>query len=130
MTTLDLSNQGLTTVPDLSGYPDLSILFLNDNLLTDLGILPSTLTELYLQNNSIESLIVPPNLTKFNILNNRLTNLIIPDCMINLTATFIGINTINQLPKSVLKLCAKPNANLSVEFHSTSIDVYITPYPF
>jgi Leucine-rich repeat (LRR) protein len=128
MTTLDLSNQGLSQVPDLSDYPNLSILLLNDNNLTDVGILPSTLTELYLQNNKIQSLIfVPPSLIKLNILNNRLRTIVIPETMTHLNASFNGIRDINNLPKSVLSLCAKSNMNLEVEFFTNSIDVYISP---
>jgi Leucine-rich repeat (LRR) protein len=127
MTTLDLSNQGLSQVPDLSAYPNLSILLLNDNNLTDVGILPSTLTELYLQNNKIQSIIVLPPLIKLNILNNRLRTIVIPETMTHLNASFNGIRDINDLPKSVLSLCCKSNMNLEVEFFTNSIDVYINP---
>jgi Leucine-rich repeat (LRR) protein len=125
MTTLDLSNQGVTQMPDLSSYSNLSILYLNDNLLTNVGTLPTTLTELYLQNNQITELVIPDHIVILNTLNNPLTTLELPDGLVRLTATFQGITEINDLPKSVLKLCDQPNMNLMVDFHDTSIDVFI-----
>jgi Leucine-rich repeat (LRR) protein len=127
MTTLDLSNNNLTVVPDLSGYPDLAILYLNNNLLTDVGILPSTLTELYLQDNFVEAMVVPPNLTTLNVLNNNLTMLSIPPSLTVLTATLNDTNVVNELPTSIMRLAGLTGMNLTAEYKPNSIDIFLSP---
>ncbi len=58
--TLDLSNQGLNVLPDLSIYPNLKTLYCYCNNLTSLGNLPESIT--YLDCNS--------NKKKFKVLKN------------------------------------------------------------
>jgi hypothetical protein len=53
ITRLDLSDMGLTELPDLSMYTNLEKLLCNDNLLTKIENLPHTLKELYCSNNRL-----------------------------------------------------------------------------
>ena len=53
ITKLDLSNKGLTELPDLSKYTNLKELNCSDNQLTSLDNLPLTLTTLYCNSNQI-----------------------------------------------------------------------------
>jgi len=53
ITELDLSNKGLTKLPDLSIYSNLKILNCSYNQITSLDNLPLTLTELYCSNNPL-----------------------------------------------------------------------------
>ena len=124
-TTLNLSNQGLTVMPDLSGYPNLTVLNLNDNLLTDVGILPNTLKELYLQNNRISSIVVPPNLLVLNILDNRLSMMDVPQTLTTLSATFKGHKEQKHFSQSLLELSNTPNTIVDMEWGQSFTNVYI-----
>ena len=53
ITELDLSNKGLTKLPDLSNYTNLKRLNCSNNQITHLDNLPPTLTLLYCSNNKI-----------------------------------------------------------------------------
>ena len=55
ITELDLSNKGLTKLPDLSKYTNLKKLNCSSNQITSLDNLSLTLIELYCSNNQIIS---------------------------------------------------------------------------
>jgi Leucine-rich repeat (LRR) protein len=68
---LNLSNKGLTKLPDLSIYPNLQILYCSYNELTSLDNLPIRLQELYCSSNKLTSLNnLPIGLQKLYCLNN------------------------------------------------------------
>jgi len=128
MTTLDLSNQGLTVLPDFSLYPNLSILYLNDNAITGEGVFPDTLTELYIQNNLFSSIVLPPLLTTLNAYENRLTAptmTVLPPLLKNIKITFCDIRDINDLPPCILELCDQPDMNLAVDFCPCCLDIEV-----
>jgi Leucine-rich repeat (LRR) protein len=130
MTTLDLSNQGLTVLPDFSLYPNITVLNLNDNAITGEGIFPETLTELYIRNNSFSSIVLPPLLTVLDAYENQITAPTItalPPLLKNIRITFVDIRDINDLPPCILELSNQPNMNLAVDFCSDCIEIEVFP---
>ena len=73
ITKLDLSNKGLTKLPDLSLYTNLKKLNCSNNKITRLDNLPSTIITLYCGYNKLTSLnYLPLTLTELYCSNNRL----------------------------------------------------------
>ena len=71
ITELDLSNQNLTELPNLSIYPNLKILYCSNNQITELNNLPPSLVEFYCNNNQITEInYLPERLQDFNCLDN------------------------------------------------------------
>ena len=61
VSTLDISNQHLTVLPDLSTYTNLKILICFNNQITELNNLPNTLQKLYCSDNQIIELDIIPS---------------------------------------------------------------------
>jgi len=76
ITELDLSNKGLTKLPDLSIYTNLKKLYCNCNKIVSLDNLPLTIIELNCSWNKITSLDnLPPTIIKLNCSNNKIISL-------------------------------------------------------
>ena len=73
---IELFNEGLSKLPDLTRFIKLKTLDCYNNQLTELNNLPESLTELYCGSNRLTTLNNLPNtLTKLYCMNNRLTEL-------------------------------------------------------
>ena len=96
-TCIVLSNKGLTYIPDLSRFKQLTHLFCNDNQLTWLPPLNNTLIQLDCSGNKLTEL--PPlnnNLTQLYCSFNCLTSL--PPLNNNLTHLYCSRNQLTELP--------------------------------
>ena len=96
-TCIVLSNKGLTYIPDLSRFKQLTHLFCNDNKLTWLPPLNNTLIQLDCSGNKLTEL--PPlnnNLTQLYCSFNCLTSL--PPLNNNLTHLYCSRNQLTELP--------------------------------
>ena len=88
---IDLSHKGLTVLPNLSKFTNLTKLFCYNNQIEKLDKLPDTLKKLYCDHNKIQ---------KLNNLPNKLQGL---DCSNNL------IQELNNLPKGLIQLYCDHN---------------------
>ena len=110
---IDVSNHGLTCLPDLTRFTHLRILNCAHNRLTVLPKLPDHLNQLYCSNNLLEKLpdVLPSQLMSLDVLHNRLTKIPpFPQKLINIDLSHNQIESIPQLPPSVLVLACIQNA--------------------
>ena len=76
---INLSNNGLSKLPDLTRFTKLKVLYCCNNLLTELHNLPESLTELYCYNNQLTTLHnLPDSLT----INMSFINFLLDFCLI------------------------------------------------
>jgi len=106
---LDLSNNRLLSVPELPPY--ITELYLNDNLITELDILPAMCKKLSLANNALQSLPseLPPELLALDISNNPdieqlpeilplfMETLIMAKCRVNRLPEIMPLNMVTLL---------------------------------
>ena len=96
-TSIDVSYKGLTYLPDLSRFKQLTHLYCNHNQLTELPPLNNKLTHLYCYYNQLTEL--PPlndNLECLHCYYNQLTEL--PPLNDNLTHLYCSFNQLTELP--------------------------------
>lgn len=107
--TLDLSYNRLSIIPDLPPY--ITELVLNNNLITELGILPIMCKQINLGNNALQSLPneLPPELLALDISNNPdieelpeilpifMEILVMPKCRINRLPEVLPLNLVTLL---------------------------------
>lgn len=107
---LDLSNRGLTVLPDLTIYPNLKRLNCSFNQLTSLYGIPDWLEEIDCSSNRLYELKLPSRLRKFNCFLNSISvlpselpvGLVYLNCMSNLLEKIVDI-----LPSGLIYLnCA------------------------
>jgi len=95
--TLDISRNGIQSLPELTRFPNLTSLNCSDNRLTSLPALPQNLQVLYCRNNQLTSLpTLPQNLTSLYCRNNQLTSL--PTLPENLQVLYCYNNQLTYLP--------------------------------
>ena len=109
---LDLSNQGLTILPDLTIYPNLKRLNCSFNELTSLHGLPDCLEEIDCSSNYLSRLpeVLPSGLRKLNCFLNKISELPpkLPDGLVylNCMSNYL-VNLTKEFPKGLLYLnCA------------------------
>ena len=74
--TLNINGKGIKSLPDLTKFNNLKILYCEHNELTSLPTLPQNLEELYCHNNELTSLpTLPQNLEKLYCFHNQLSSL-------------------------------------------------------
>jgi len=94
---LDISNKGITFLPDLTKFKNLKKLNCSNNKLTSLPTLPQKLKYLYCYNNKLTSLsTLPQNLKRLYCFNNKLTSL--PTLPQNLEELSCYNNELTSLP--------------------------------
>ncbi|MBB3837122.1 hypothetical protein FHS57_001116 [Runella defluvii] len=114
LTSLDVSNKNISDLTGIGGFTVLTYFNCNDNQLTNLSVLPNTISTLWAENNSLTSISpLPTNLTYLICRNNKLTSLpTLPtglttfDCQNNL------LTSLPNLPASLISLWCSQN-NLS-----------------
>jgi len=108
---LDLSNQNLYELPDLTKYAKLCTLNCSNNCLTSLGNLPNNLQSLNCSNNSLTSLgNLPNNIHILNCSNNSLTSLgNLPNKLHVLNCNKNKLNTYYNIPSSVIQFDCENN---------------------
>jgi len=95
--TLDISNKGITSLPDLTRFKNLKALNCSDNQLTSLPTLPQNLEILYCYYNQLTLLpTLPQNLKALYCSYNQLTSL--PTLPQNLKALNCSHNQLTSLP--------------------------------
>jgi len=101
--TLDISNQKLTKLPDLSIYPKLRILHCSNNLLTSIDNLPRYIKYIYCSNNKIECINnLPAKLEGLFCTNNKIRY--IKYFPLYMSRIFCGKNLLTSLPELPLLL--------------------------
>jgi Leucine-rich repeat (LRR) protein len=94
---LDISCKDIKSLPDLTKFKNLKILYCHNNQLTSLPILPQNLQELYCNNSKLTSLpTLPQNLQKLYCSYNQLTFL--PTLPQNLQELYCSYNQLTLLP--------------------------------
>jgi len=95
--TINISNKGITSLPDLTRFKNLETLYCYDNKLTLLPTLPPNIKTLYCSNNYLTSLpTLPQNLKILDCLNNELT--LLPNLPQNLKELYCDNNQLTLLP--------------------------------
>ena len=95
--TINISNKGITSLPDLTRFKNLETLYCYDNQLTLLPTLPPNLKTLYCSNNYLTYLpTLPQNLKILDCLNNELT--LLPNLPQNLKELYCDNNQLTLLP--------------------------------
>jgi Leucine-rich repeat (LRR) protein len=102
-TILDLSNQGLTELPDLSMYINLKILYCKFNNFTTLDNLPINLEYLVCSHNKLTSLdFLPPTLKKLDCRFNYITELDnLPSTLEELDCSFNKLTQLNNMSANI-----------------------------
>ena len=101
--TLDISNKGIHSLPDLTRFTNLEILYCHDNHLISLPDLPEKLTLLSCYKNKLTFLPpLPENLEKLFCNNNQLTSL--PYLPKNLKSIYCDNNQLTSFPHLPKKL--------------------------
>ena len=120
---LDLSNQGLFELPDLSCYKNLKTLVCSNNNLTSLDKLPNSVTHIYCNRNKITSLNnLPDSVTYLFCPSNKLKSL--DKLRKYITSLFCHANKItslDNLPKSITRLHCDSNKLKSLDKLPNSI---------
>ena len=95
--TIDISVEGIKSLPDLTRFKNLEVLVCSNNQLTLLPTLPQNLQILICDNNQLTSLpTLPQNLKELNCYNNKLTSL--PTLPQNLQELYCSYNKLTSLP--------------------------------
>ena len=111
ITELDLSNKGLTKLPDLSLYTNLKNLNCSQNQITSMDNLPQAITKLECYNNQITSLDnLPQTITTLCCSNNKLTSLDnLPLTLTELYCFNNQITSLDNLPLTLTELYCSGN---------------------
>ena len=104
--TLDIINMGIKSLPDLTRFLNLEILYCSNNKLTSFSNLPQSLKKLNCTNNQLISLSnLPQNLETLNCHNNKLTSLSnLPQNLEILYCTNNQLTSLSNLPQNLKEL--------------------------
>jgi len=113
--TLNVSNRGIKSLPNLTRFKNLEVLDCDNNQLTSLPTLPQNIEKLYCYNNKLTSLpTLPQNLKVLICFHNQLTSL--PTLPQKLETLYCSSNKLNLLPTLPQKLetlyCSHNQLNL------------------
>ena len=112
VTTIDVSNQGITYLPSLIRFTSLTLLDCHNNQLTSLPELPNTLIELFCYNNKLVYLPKLPNtLLHLYCQNNKLNSLPeLPNSLLEINCKCNNLNSLPKLPNNLQYLhCGNNN---------------------
>ena len=94
---INISNKGIKSLPNLTRFKNLKILYCSNNQLTLLPTLPQNLERLHCYSNQLTSLpTLPQNLEILNCFNNQLT--LLPNLPQNLETLYCSNNKLTLLP--------------------------------
>jgi len=108
---LDISNKGITSLPDLTRFENLKILYCYGNNLTSLPTLPQNLEELSCYYNELTSLpTLPQKLKKLSCFNNKLTSLpTLPQKLKDLSCSYNELTSLPTLPQNIEEISCSYN---------------------
>ncbi len=106
LTDLDLSSKNIASIEGIVGFSKLRVLYCPFNKLTEVPVLPASVTVFYLSSNNLTSLpMLPANTVSIDVGNNKLTSLpTLPASLTGLSVYNNNISSIPALPAGLLSL--------------------------
>jgi Secretion system C-terminal sorting domain len=131
ITTLNVNNKNISSLAGVDGFTQLNILECEHNKIASITALPSTLTQLFCEDNKITALpsSLPVNMTILALKSNMLTSLpTLPTTLTKLNITFNQIGSLPTLPPNLESLSAYSNLLTSIPTLPSSIRIFGVSY--